>query len=296
MLDLTSMWPVQIVPGINDTFRSIGSTINEKRVIRTTLTREYLGRIKWSSQTKIHNLEHMEDYLLTFGAVSLWRYDVTGDLFITPFTMYGKYNVYSYPSVIRPYNPYGGDIFNIDKLDMGNFAVCFENGMRTSTVPVIRYYSDMMSQVLRVFNSRLKAAKISAVLISDSIDSDLTTKNLKKQLQEDSGFLIFRNKEAFQNAMNVYDLKIQIQAADFIMTYEKYHNYYREMIGINCNPTEKKERLVNAEVNSNNISIDDSMYDYIKERENFCEYANKIFNAGIKAEIYIDNVNKKEGD
>ena len=40
--------------------------------------------------------------------------------------------------------------------------------------------------------------------------------------------------------MNVYDLKIQIQAADFIMTYEKYHNYYREMIGINCNPTEKK--------------------------------------------------------
>ena len=38
------------------------------------------------------------------------------------------------------------------------------------------------------------------------------------------------------------------------------------------------------------------MYDYIKERENFCEYANKFFNAGIKAEIYIDNVNKKEGD
>lgn len=286
MIDLSKQYPVGLEPGINDFFKQTEFNRYEVRIIRQQLTRECLGRFKWeSNNVPIANIEHIEEYLLTFGALSLFRYNVTGELFITPFTMYGNYNIYSYPPAIRPYNPYGGNILNIDKLDEGEFAICYENNMRVSTVPEIKYYANRLADITKAFSSRLNASKIASAMVSESIDSDLSMKNVKEQIEAGYGFLVFRDEKTFENATHVYDLKVDVQAKEYIIAYEKYHNYFRESIGINCNPSPKSERMITSEANSNNDSIRYNLEQYLMERQRFCIYANKLFDCGISVSV-----------
>ena len=71
--------------------------------------------------------------------------------------------------------------------------------------------------------------------------------------------------------------------------WDNYNNYYdvvKELLGINNNEqSDKKERLITDEVNSNNYVTDLFLQFRLKQRQDFCENVNKIFGTNISVEL-----------
>lgn len=199
-----------------------------------------------------------------------------------------KLNIYNLPVKVQAWSIGYSKQFNFDDV-----VYIMNNELQLPTYNTLSLIAHRLYETERTIDTNLIAQK-TPVLIEGENKTMLTLKNLYEKYSGNVPF-IFGNKEYnIQGKLNV----LKTDAPYLIDKLELHkHELWDEALtylGINNANTDKKERLITDEVNSNNELINYYLNCFYKTRQKACEEINKkFFNGEEKIKIKINNDNFK---
>lgn len=239
-----------------------------------------INRFKWEGLPNGLTSEKLEEMLIEYG--QLMGFD-SGNMgkYILPCYQKTDLNVYG---LSNEYNVFGlNGKFN-ETISIDDGVLLKNNPLGSADLPTLEVYAKRIDDIEMTQDVNLFQQCIPKVLLADE-NSKLTAKNIINQLRKFK-FVVLGKKSLANN----------IIASDLLDTTSPYlldklqdhrNSKYNELLsflGIENANTDKKERLITSEVESNNDNTKiylDLMYDL---RKNFCDEYNEKFGESIKVE------------
>lgn len=198
----------------------------------------------------------------------------------------GNLNVYELPVQYQAFSISYSKIFNKDEC-----VLIMNNLLMYPTAETISLFSERLYEAERTVDTNIKAQK-TPVLLTCNKNQELTLKNLYMKYDGNQPF-IFGDKE--QNLEKMIN-SIKTDApfiTDKVQDYK--HQIWNEcltFLGIDNANTDKAERLITDEVESNNELIGFNFNNFLKTRQQACEQINKMFGLNVSVEM-DSNVQKQ---
>ena len=187
-------------------------------------------------------------------------------------------NAYDEPTELMPYATnfmYTGPRLENDV----NCVLIRNNDLMLPTSPDIQLYSYKLANISRTIDVNIDAQKM-PLIITCPEKQRLTLRNVIKQ-RNDNEPVIYGDKDFEMDSIRVLNTDAPIVFDK--LEYQK-HMIYNEcmtFLGINNANQDKRERLVDDEVQANNEQIEVSFNTMLKARERACKQINKIFGTNI---------------
>jgi len=190
-----------------------------------------------------------------------------------------KFNIYMLPNKILAWS-----LGYSKKVDFDDLVYVMNNDLCLPTSQTIELMSYRLFETERTIDVNLIAQK-TPILIEGDTKTILTLKNDYMQYSGNTPF-IFGNKQFdISNKLNV----LKTDAPYLIDKLELHkHEIWNEALtylGINNANTDKKERLITNEVDSNNDLINYYLNCFYKTRKEACDMINKKYGLKIKIEL-----------
>ena len=204
-----------------------------------------------------------------------------------------KYNIYYLPNRVKAYSLGYNKMYDFDDL-----VYVMNNELELPTLDTITLFAYRLYDTERTIDINLTAQK-TPILIEGDTKTILTLKNVYMQYSGNTPF-IFGNKQ--------FDIsnKLNVLKTDAPYIIDKLENHKHEIwnecmtyLGINNANTDKKERLITDEVESNNDLINFYLNCFYKTRKMACDLINKKYNLNIEIELNKDVlklINDNKGD
>ena len=261
---------------------------------------DYLERLKkiavslfeWTGLPDSMDARYLEKCLYYSGQAALLENDA-GIKINTRACSAGALNIYELPTQINCYsigfsaikNKYDG--FATGDIDPSKYCVyVLNNENRLPTAFTLELFAYRLYLAQRCADINISVNKL-PYIISVEENKRLTLENLINQLDENKP-AIFGDEELMKSLQQ--GLKVLPTNPPFIA--DKLNQYKTEIwnealsyLGIN-NLSEKKERLISDETNSNNELINLNLQSYLIPRKRACEQYNKLF--GLEGDKKID--------
>ena len=188
-------------------------------------------------------------------------------------------NVYQLPTKVQAWS-----IGYQKQFDFDEVVYIMNNELQIPTARTINQFAYRLYETERTIDVNLIAQK-TPVLIEGDTKTILTLKNVYMQYSGNTPF-IFGNKQFdISNKLNV----LNTNAPYLIDKLELHkHEIWNEMLtylGIDNANTDKKERLITDEVESNNEVINYYLNCFYKTRKSACDEINKKFGLNIEIEL-----------
>lgn len=234
-----------------------------------------LNRFTWNNLPEGITSRKIEEMLIKNGRVMFFE---DNGVFITlPAFGTGMYDIYNEPIY---YNVVGNN-FN-KTIDRDKGVIIRNNATSTNDHDDLLLFAERINDVEQTMDINLNSQKTPYVILCDEKER-LTFKNILNQVQKFK-YAIFGSKGLKINNIDVLQTK-----ADFLLdklqdTKNAYMNELLTFLGINNSNTDKKERLLVDEVNSNNDFILVNIDHMYEERKRSVEEINKKFNLNITVE------------
>lgn len=241
---------------------------------------------------------HVERELFSKGYTSFFR-DPRMSYMSLPCSSSGQLNVYGDP---LKYTAYG---FNYRRELKADECVIIENNkLRLPTHDFLMFYVNKLAEAERTMDVNVKANKTPVVVLCDDKDV-LSFKRIFQQVDGNSP-AVFADRSINLENMQALDLKAKFLGNE-LMDYKKsVENELLTFLGINNIPSDKKERLITDEANSNNQLIESFFDLQLEARERACEEINELYglNVSVKrrqnfpttVEKGVENSDGKDGD
>lgn len=235
---------------------------------------------KWENLPNNINEKWIEKYLFYHGDCMFYN-DKTKGLMVARCTKEGL-NHYEEPITLRPVVNGAADMSAYD--NDTECVLIMNNDACIPTLPTIELYAYRLAEISRTIDTNIKLQKTST-LIRCSDKQRLSLKNVYDQWSGNEpviwGDKALDTSDTFEaistEAPIVFD-KLQIQK----------HSIWNEcmtFLGVNNANMDKRERLVDDEVQANNEQIELSANVFLKAREEACERINKVFGTSIKVSM-----------
>lgn len=254
-----------------------------------------INEYEWSGLPDGIEERHIERELFRRGFTSFFRHPRMSYMSL-PCDSTGRLNVYGDPLRYRATGQNFTHEFNADE------AVIIENNkLRLPTHDFLMFYVNKLAEAERTMDVNVKANKTPVVVLCDDKDV-LSFKRIFQQVDGNSP-AVFADRSINLDNMQALDLKAKFLGNE-LMDYKKsVENELLTFLGINNIPSEKKERLITDEANSNNQLIE-SFFDLgLEARQRACEKINELY--GLKVSVKrrekvinntdVENV-EKDGD
>lgn len=225
--------------------------------------------------------EWIEKFLYYEGECAFFKDKIIGEM-VTKCTDYGGYNNYDEPVKLRVY----GTNYQAKELTNGKDVVMIKNNVeRIPTSKAIKLFAWRLTEATRTIDVNITAQKTPIIIRC----TDKQKNTLKQMFQQynDNEIKIMVDKsldptsEIFEvlktNAPIVFD-KLQLQK-------HAIWNEVMTFMGINNANQDKKERLVDDEVQANNEQVEYSANTMLQTRKQACEEINKMFKLNISVEM-----------
>lgn len=195
-----------------------------------------------------------------------------------------KFNVYDLPTEIE-----ANSIGYNKKYKLDEIVYIMNNEMQLPTATTINIMAYRLYETERTIDINLIAQK-TPILIEGDSKSILTLKNVYAQYSGNTPF-IFGNKQFdISNKLNVLKTDAPYLVDKLEMHKHEIWNDVLTFLGINNANTDKKERLITNEVDSNNQLINYYLNCFYKTRKKACDEINKkFFNGEEKIKIKLNN-------
>lgn len=249
-----------------------------------------LNIFKWNNLPETCNEWVLEYSLLMYGKACIMKDDIRG-LLSLPCQESNMFSIYGYTSDIIAYgfNGYTKQVPcympNSGNEDTAQAVMLYDNPSRYPYSRYIIEYAQRLADCVRSIDVAVKKLKNPYWIVC----TNTQVPTVKKSLSD-----IDNNENAIITASNLSpdDFKILPTSTNPNILnglWDNYNNYYdvvKELLGINNNEqSDKKERLITDEVNSNNYVTDLFLQFRLKQRQDFCENVNKIFGTNISVEL-----------
>lgn len=234
---------------------------------------------KWENLPNGIDEKWIERFLYTDGKCMFFK-DKDKGFMIAKCTPAGQLNYYDEPTMLRSYgtNYIGEDLINNEEC-----ILIRNNDEMIPTHLTIQLFALRLAEITRTIDININAQK-TPVIILCSDKQKLTMKNVYRQW---NGFepVIYGDKNLDVDSIKVLNTdapivfdKLQIQKHDI-------WNECMTFLGINNANMDKRERLVDDEVQANNEQIELSASVMLKSRENAAKLINELFGTDIKVRL-----------
>lgn len=276
------------------------------------LTKIALSMFEWVNLPKSMNARYLEMCLFYFGVASLLK-DKNYGFINTKCCSSGDLNIYGLPTKLHCFSyDFSTDrklYTGLNPLDTEKQREAKEqyecilvqnNWERIPTISSIEIFAYRLYQAQAVCDVNIQAQKTPILLIADETQR-LFLENLYQQYNGNQPF-IFGDKDQLGDK-TIKSINTEAPyIADKIINYKKeIWNEALEFLGINSLQTEKKERLITDEANSNNELINLNLQSFLAPRQEACRQFNEKFgltgtdkeiSVRVRSDLY--NIIKKE--
>ena len=204
-----------------------------------------------------------------------------------------KVNVYNIPIKVNAYSFEYNKLFDIDDV-----VYIMNNNLEIPTFQTLQLFSYRLFDTERTIDTNLIAQK-TPVLIEGDTKTILTLKNVYMQYSGNTPFIFGSKQFDLNNRLSV----LKTDAPYLIDKLELHkHEIWDEALtylGINNANTDKKERLITDEVNSNNELINYYLNCFYSPRKQACDKINEKYGLNIKLRLnkdVLDLLDAKEED
>ena len=263
------------------------------------LTKIALSMFEWVNLPKSMNARFLEMCLFYFGVASLLK-DKNYGFINTKCCSSGDINIYGLPTKIHCFSY---DFYTDRKLYTGlnpldtdkqreakEIYECIlvqNNWERIPTISTIEIFAYRLYEASRVCDVNITAQKTPVLLIADETQR-LFLENLYQQYNGNQPFIFGDKDQLGDKTIKSINTEAPF-VADKVMDYKKQiWNEALEFLGINALQTEKKERLISDEANSNNELINLNLQSFLAPRQEACRQFNEKFGlTGTDREISV---------
>lgn len=266
---------------------------------------DYLERLKkiaismfeWVNLPESMDERFLEFSLYYTGQAALLQNE-DGVLINTKACTAGDINIYELPTSINCYSVgynktkkvYDG--FVAEGVDPSDYAVHVLNNLnRCATAYTIELFAYRLYLAQRCADTNISINRMPFIISVDE-NQRLTMENLFNQIDANKT-AIFGDKNSLSNIKET--LKVLPTNPPFIA--DKLNEYKTQIwnealsfLGIN-NLSEKKERLITNEINSNNELINLNLQSYLVPRQKAAEQFNKLFGTNVEVKVRSDLYN-----
>ena len=239
---------------------------------------------KWNNLPNNIDEKWIEKYLFTEGKCAFFKDPIKG-LMVAKCADGGSLNYYDEPTEIRPVatNMESSTVYTNHK----DCVVIRNNDIMLPTARTIQLFAYRLADISRTIDININAQKTPLIILC-SEKQKLTMKNVYKQW---NGFepVIYGDPNIDLNQVTV--LKTDAPIVFDKLQYQKHAiwNECMTFLGINNANQDKRERLVDDEVQANNEQVEISAHCMLKAREQACEEINRIFGTNISVELRVDD-------
>lgn len=259
----------------------------EKRLNDITFTDYYKklkllakGVYKWNNLPNGIDEKWIEEYLFSEGKCMFFKHKTLG-LMVSKCADGGILNHYDEPTKLRPV---ATSLESIEDYENGTQAIMIcNNDEKIPTSPSIILYAYRLTDITRTIDININAHK-TPVLILCTDKQKQTLKNIYKQWSGNEP-VIYGDKDINLNGVKV--LKTDAPIVFDALQIEKNHiwNECMTFLGINNANMDKRERLVDDEVQANNEQVEMFALIGLKARQRACEQINALFGTNISVEF-----------
>lgn len=264
-------------------FKEIEKSLNELTYTDYYYRLSLLAKsvFKWSNLPNGIDEKWIEKYLFSEGKCMFFK-DFEKGFMVTKLAEGGTLNPYDEPTLLRPV---ASNFESITKeYENGSNCVLIRNNDEMiPTRKTIKLYAFRLADISRTIDINISAMK-TPTLITCSEKQRTTLKNVYRQW---NGFepVIFGSKDLDISGISV--LKTDAPIVFDKLQIQKHHiwNECMTFLGINNANMDKRERLVDDEVQANNEQIEMSVDVMLKSRELACKQINEMFGTDISVEV-----------
>lgn len=193
-----------------------------------------------------------------------------------------KFNVYNLPTKVICYS----FEYNKEK-DFDDVVYIMNNNLQKPTLETLKLFAYRLYEVEATINVNLLAQK-TPVLIEGDTKTILTLKNVYMQYSGNTPFIFGNKQYDLSNRLSVLKTDAPYLIDKLTLHKHEIWNEALTFLGVNNANTDKKERLVTDEVNSNNELINYYLNCFYKTRKEACERINEKYGLNIKIKLNKD--------
>lgn len=241
---------------------------------------------KWENLPNGIDEKWIERYLFTEGACLFYK-DPTLGYMVAKMGENGTVNAYDEPTKVFPYATnyiYKGE----QLINNSNCVIIRNNDDMLPTAPTIQLYSYKLTNIERTIDTNVIAQK-TPIIVKCSDKQRLSFKNAINQ-RNDNEPVIYADKSMNTEDMTVLDIKAPIVFDKLQIQKHAVWNECMTFLGVNNANMDKRERLVDDEVQANNEQVQASEDIFLKARENACKLINDMF--GLNISVKRRNLSK----
>mgnify|MGYP001623931462 CR=1 FL=1 len=235
--------------------------------------------------------------LLTNTRVDFF-YDETDDLICLPSSPNGVYDKFG-NSITKQAIDYNGNTYNLDDKDS---VTMYIDTSRTNAYPLALYKTaKRLADITRTCDVRMIHHKNALSVYAD--ESDIYSQKTKFNKIKNNVPVIFNRKSELSSVTSDSDKENEIESHDISFLNIDLMDYYHEiennffaLLGINFAKANKKERMIESEINANNEQILANREVILENLQKGCDELNKKFGLNAKAYYKFDTITKEEQD
>lgn len=236
----------------------------------------YINRYEWENLPSSVDMRYIELGLFRKGRMLYFNDDVLGDLCLE-MSGDGDISIYREPKKRFAYSAGSGG-YTVQR-NINNSVIIYDNFLRINNINTAIFFAQRLAEITRTADVNIHVQKTPYIICCDE-SQKLTMTNLLNDVEENTE-RVFGYKGLDVNAINVLKLDAPFIADKLSIEKMKIWNECLTWMGINNSNTEKRERMVTAEANSNTECIDFMMQVGLNARIEAVRKINKMFGTEI---------------
>lgn len=253
---------------------------------------------EWQGLPKTVDPIFLEKQLHQRGFVAFYKDEMYGYLGVQG-TLSGQINLYNQPNFFTASAPTYQKSFPLYWYDMGENlnekgqgVVIYNNLERMPTLDILNLYAMNLAELKETIYVNQNAQK-TPVLIKGG-DNDLFSMKQVYNKLEDNVPVIFTNKKFNTDDIEVLKTDAPYVADKLTMLFKDQWNEAMTFLGLSNANTDKKERLIQSEVESNNDQIQGSANIYLAPRQEACRLINEYYGLNVTVKLRKELVENGE--
>lgn len=240
---------------------------------------------KWENLPETCDARFLELSLFDYGKAIFVKDSSLGFLNLNV-TWGSELNVYNLPDNFLAFS------VNYSKMyDKDNSVLILNNLLMRPTSNTIQLYAKRLYDIQTAQDTNVIAQK-TPVLLQCSNNERLTLENLYKKYDGNMPFIFANRSFNVDNMIGCIKTDAPFVADKLQQLKLDVLNEVLSFLGINNANTEKKERLIQDEVNANNELINIYMDTFIEPRKEACEKINQLFNLNVSVDVNKNMLSK----
>lgn len=253
-----------------------------------------INMYEWKNLPDSVDERFLELTLFSDGMAVFFRDEILGELCLQCM-IGGELDVYRIPIDRTAYATNGYQM----RLNNKNSVFIFNNYTHTNSMLDVEMYARRLYEIERTIDVNVKAQK-TPLIVRATENQRLTMKNLYMQYDGNEPF-IFGDNNLDMDAIKVLPTNAPYVADKLNILKRQIWNEALTYLGIENSNTEKKERLVSDEVNSNLGGVAAQRFCRLNARRKAADQINKMFGLNIEVdfreevkEMFRDDGNEEE--